>query len=112
MDVFQKRGFEAYCNMFDADLPNRSKDFKPQDYVFDAFKTLSNADVVFVVLKSSEKSEGMILEVGYAIAKGISVVVAVQDEVKNTYLPGMATKMFTWSTVEDLIEKTKNFDLK
>ena len=72
---FNKNNLDVYCNFFDTDLPIRSKDFKPQDYVFDSFKFLSDSDLLFVILNSEVKSEGMILEVGYAIAKNIPVVI-------------------------------------
>lgn len=104
------RGIDLYCNYFDSDLAVRSKNFAPQDYVFDAFSTLNNCQLLIALIKSSDKSEGMILEVGYAIAKGIPVVAAVKDGVNGTYLPGMAKGKIEWSTNEDLCKKIENFD--
>lgn len=51
----------------------------------------------------------MILEVGYCIAKGIPVVIAVKEGVKNTYLPEMGKKTFTWSDNQDLSAKITEF---
>ena len=101
----KKVGVDAYCNFFDKDLPIRSKNFKPQDYVFDAFKTLDNIELLFVLITSENKSEGMILEVGYSIAKSIPVVVAVEKSVKNTYLPDMANLVIRFNSTDDLLEK-------
>ena len=103
-------GIDSYCNYFDTDLSVRAKDFAPQDYVFDAFSTLNKCQTLLVLIKSSDKSEGMILEVGYAIAKGIPVVVAVKDGVSGTYLPGMANKKIEWSNIDDLSQKIANFN--
>ena len=68
-DALQQAAGAVYCNFFDDDLAVRSKNFKPQDYVFDAFKMIDTSELMFVILNSDDKSEGMILEVGYALAK-------------------------------------------
>jgi len=104
------KGIDAYCNFSDDDLEERSKNFQPQDYVFDAFKIIDGTDLLFVILNSESKSEGMILEIGYCIAKKIPVVVAVRDDIKNTYLPGMANSVIKWGEVSDLVEKISEFD--
>ena len=52
----------------------------------------------------------MILEIGYAIAKNIPVIVAIKDDIKDTYLPNMANKTITWNNVNDLLEKMQETD--
>jgi nucleoside 2-deoxyribosyltransferase len=54
----------------------------------------------------------MILEVGYSIARGIPIVVAIKDGVGNTYLPGMANLVITYTDIEDLLNKISSIDLK
>lgn len=98
-------GIDAYCNLSDDDLGIRSKAFKPQDYVFDAFKTIDKSDFLFVLLNSEQKSEGMILEIGYCLGKGIPVVIAVKEGIRGTYLPGMARTIITWKDLDDLLDK-------
>ena len=109
-DALQEAGNSVYVTLFDEDLPDRSVNYKPENYVFDAIKELETSDFVLVVLKSEEKSEGMLLEVGYALAKKIPVIVAIQESVTNTYLPGVGTTSFTWSDVDDLVRKIKETD--
>src|SRR3989338_7118515 len=108
----KEAGVDAYCNLFDEDFETRSKNFKPQDYVFDAFKILGGIEILFVVITSENKSEGMIMEVGYSIAKTIPVVVAIRNGVENTYLPGMANMVIHWSSIDDLVHKIKRTDFK
>ncbi len=105
-----EKGIDVYCNFFDADLPLRAKNFKPHDYVIDTFKRIDGSDILFVILNSESKSEGMILEIGYAIAKNIPIVIAVKEGITNTYLPGMATFSLTWENEEDLLEKISTID--
>lgn len=107
---FEEMGINSYCNFFDEDLVIRSKEFKKQDWVFDAFRTLNNSQLLFVLLTSEEKSEGMILEVGYAIARGIPIVVAIKSDVKNTYLHGMANLIIDWADTSDLLSRISKTD--
>jgi hypothetical protein len=51
-DKLAQCGVKAYCNLFDDDLLVRSKNFKPQDYLFDAFKSLDKSGLLFVLITS------------------------------------------------------------
>lgn len=80
-----------------------------------AFSIIDHSDMLFVILTSENRSEGVLIEAGYCIAKNIPVVVAVQSGVKHTYLPEMASKTFRWTDREDLqhqIETTDYSSLK
>ena len=102
---------DAYCNLFDKNLPvSPTADFKAQDFVFDAFKKINGTDILFTYITSENKSEGMILEVGYALAKNIPLVVAIKDDVKNTYLPVMANLVIQYNDLNDLLEKISETD--
>ncbi len=101
----------VYCNFFDEDLPIRSKNFKSHEYVTDAFPSIDKADAQFVIINSEEKSEGMILEMGYAIAKGKKVIVAIKNGITNTYLPGIADESIEWESIDDLTQKIYNLKL-
>jgi len=105
-------GVDAYCNLLDEDLETRSKSFQPQDYVFDAFRILDSSDMLFAVVASEYKSEGMIMEVGYSIAKGIPVIVAIKEGIADTYLPGMANLVIHWNNLEDLLNKISKVEYK
>ncbi len=100
-----------YCNFFDEDLPIRSKNFKPHEFVTDAFKTIDTIDMQLVIINSEIKSEGMILEMGYAIAKGKKIIVAIQEGIENTYLPGIAHEVIIFNSIEDLTKKISQFHL-
>lgn len=109
-EKFQKININAYCNLFDEELLKCSANFKPEDWMTEAFKELSKAELQFVLVTSKNKDEGMILEIGYAIAKNIPVIVAIKDDIKDTYLPNMANKTITWNNVNDLLEKMQETD--
>lgn len=109
---FNELGSDAYCNLFDEELAKKSVLYKPgRDYVLDAFNILDSKELLFVLLMSEEKSEGMLMEVGYAIAKGVPVVVAVRNDIKNTYLPTMGNLVIKWNDLEDLLNKIQAINL-
>lgn len=72
------------------------------------FRKLDECDVLLVILRSTEKSEGMLMEVGYAIARGKKIWLAVQDTVKNTRLRDFADFITEFSSDGDLCMKLKN----
>lgn len=108
----KEAGVDAYCNLFDPNIEVWSKGFEPHDFVFHAFKELDNSNLLFVVITSKNKSEGMIMEVGYSIAKNIPVVIAIKNDITDTYLPGMAKLVIRWDNTDDLFEKVAKIDFK
>ena len=111
-DALTEAGHVAYSTFHDPELQpgtDNYKNFAAHHYVFHAFSKLNDMDLLFVLLTSDEKSEGILLEVGYAMARGIPVVVAVKEDVTKTYLPGVGTATFTWSDTQDLVEKLTMF---
>ena len=109
-DSLKRNGVEAYCTLFDEDR-FKDKSVKDKEIMAHAFYLIDNSDILFLVQSSEERSEGMLLEVGYSIAKGIIVVVATKSGVRNTYLPEMGTVAFEWSDPEDLSEKIDKLNL-
>lgn len=114
--ALEQLGHTVYTNFYDEHLQpgtENHKSFLPKDYMSYAFAKLPSQDVVIVLLNSNNKSEGMLLEVGYALAKGIPVVTAAKKTVTDTYLPQIGKLSFTWENIDDLVEKIKalNFSI-
>lgn len=108
-DCLAELGIGSYCLLLDDELdPNQT----PPQFMAHAFEKINGRKLLFVVLMSSEKSEGMLMEVGYAIAKGIPVIVAVRNGVENTYLPEMACLAIPWTTAPALESALKKEDIQ
>lgn len=75
-----------------------------------AFQKIASMDGLFVLINSNDKSEGQLMEVGYAIAIKKPIVVAYQKDVK-TYVPELATQSVAYRDIDDLVEKIKELDL-
>jgi len=73
-------------------------------------KTLNkimDCDAILAIVKSEEKSEGMLLEIGYAIGKNKKVFLLIKENIKNTYLLEVSNKIITFKDEKDLYEKVK-----
>lgn len=102
-----KAGVDGYCTFFEeAEFQNKS--FGPKEIMDHAFAIIDEVDFLFVVQTSDNKSEGMLMEVGYCIAKGIPVVTATKDTVEYTYLPDMSSLSFQWKDASDLANQIAN----
>jgi len=104
-------GVSAYCTFFDEDA-FQEKAFGARDIMDHAFKKINTVDVLFVILTSDEKSEGMLMEIGYALAKKIPIVVAAKNTVKVSYVPEMATYFIVWSDIAELTRKIGELPLE
>jgi len=103
-DGLSEAGISAYCTFFDEDK-FQEKSFGAREIMEHAFKKIKTVDVLFVLLTSDEKSEGMLMEIGYCLAKGIPIVVAAKNTVKSSSVPEMATHAVVWSDIADLTHK-------
>ncbi|MCU0667676.1 MAG: nucleoside 2-deoxyribosyltransferase domain-containing protein [Patescibacteria group bacterium] len=62
-------------------------------------------DVILVVLDSEVKSEGMLIEIGYCLAKNKKIIVAINSQVKNSLCQDLADIKLEYSNLADLKQK-------
>lgn len=77
-----------------------------------ALKELDESDYILAFIKSQDKSEGMLLEIGYALAKGMKIILAIKKDVKTVFLPQIADQVIQFETLEDLYTQLKELVLK
>ncbi len=78
----------------------------PKKQIFEhAFKKIDEADVVVMILMSEEKSEGMLIELGYSLGENKKIILAVRSTIKNTHLRELADKFLEFINIEDLTTK-------
>ena len=101
----KSKGHSVYCTFLDSNIQVQSK-----DVLFNyAFKEIDNAEIVMIYLKSEEKSEGMLMEIGYAMAKNKRLVLLVQKEVRKTHLRNLVKEQFEFENNVDLYNKLEAF---
>lgn len=112
VNLLENNGCEAYCNLFDPAVKNYTS---PRQYLLRAIEQMNGCDSVLVVQTSPRRSEGMLMEVGVAIARGKPILLAQhQSAADASYLPELAEQTQIWhsdasldSAIIDLI-KSKN----
>jgi nucleoside 2-deoxyribosyltransferase len=75
-----------------------------------SFAKIDTMDGLFVLLAGSQKSEGQLMELGYAIAKKKPIIVAYQEGV-NTYVHELATQWISYSDLKDLSKQIVDMKL-
>ena len=105
-DSLRNNKHETYCTLFDKDLPIENKKLFDRSY-----KELEDSDVILVLLKSEDKSEGLLMEVGYAVANNKKIILAINDTVRNTCLRDLIDDVIEFSSVDDLVNKISEVDL-
>lgn len=109
INVLKEKGHEAYCTMCEDD--SFQEDTKQN--IFDhAFKLIENSDLFLAILRNEHRSEGLLIEIGYCMAKGKKIVLAINKNVKDkTYLPDVVEKTIEFEDVDDLYDKLKGVEL-
>jgi len=87
---------------------NKGKPVDEAELLIDTFKHIDEADVLIAVIKSNEKSEGMLLEIGYALGKNKKVIGVLNNEVTETRVRGIVSEVIIFLDEEDLLNKIKD----
>ncbi len=103
VDILNKLGHEAYCTLCE----DESLDMTPRDWLEHAFKFIDKSDIFLAIIRSENKSEGLLMEIGYVIAKKKKLIVAIKEGIKDTYVPSIAEKVIIFRDIDDLKKKLK-----
>jgi hypothetical protein len=101
--AIEQTGHEAYCTYFDEE-EFQGSGHGPKEIMDHAFQKIEELGGLFVLVDSDEKSEGMLMEAGYCIAKNIGFIVAKRVGV-STYLDKLALQSFEYNDIDDLVQK-------
>jgi nucleoside 2-deoxyribosyltransferase len=101
-------GHKNYCS-FQWQSHFEANDFSPAQIIAHSFNELDHADALLAFINSPEKSEGMLLEIGYALAKKKKLFVLVCEDIPTAFVRQMADQVVEFRKVEDLPRLTKHF---
>lgn len=90
-----------FCSLWKEEGYKQQK-LSPKEILFDAFTEMNTCDALLAVVRSIDRSEGMLMEVGYALAKKKLIYAAVHSDVV-TYIPDIANKTIRFSAPEELL---------
>ena len=96
---------KAYCTFLESD--NFGK-LASGDKLKNAFEVINNCDTFLAIVRNDNKSEGLLIEIGYALCKGLKVIVLLNKNVGRTSLREVADQIIEFENFEDLCSKIKN----
>lgn len=100
--AFERRGDEIYCTFFN-DTSFRARGLGPHEIMYEAFQKIEEMGRLFVLLDSVDKSEGMLMEIGYCIAKKIPITIAYNRAITDSYVPHMVSSTIAYSDIDELV---------
>ncbi len=100
---------QAYATLFDQESFTKNHASAGQ-IMEEAFQKIAAMDGLFVLIMNGDKSEGQLIEVGYAIASKKPVIVAYQKDA-NTYVPELANTAIAFDDLADLANKMRDIKL-
>ena len=90
--ALESTGHSNYCS-FDWQGHFEKNSFSNAKILEHSLKQLDDADTILVFINSSEKSEGMLLEVGYALGKKKKIYLLIREGVKTNFVREIADKV-------------------
>lgn len=103
--VFEVLGIPMYSILYDE---QRQDSMEPRELMRLALERLRQYDTLFVINTSPRRSEGMLMEIGAALERDMTLVYAQHvSSIDATYVPTLADRHFTWSNEDELIQKTQ-----
>jgi nucleoside 2-deoxyribosyltransferase len=103
-------GHTAYCSIEDEKW-FRENHKTNKEILQHALERLDKSDVILAFVRSDQKSEGMLLEIGYMMARGKSFALALKRGTKTTFLSEVAEPLIEFDSVDELCDKLTKVDL-
>jgi len=103
----EKAGHVCFCSLWHEEHFQKNN-FTHKQILDYALKELDQADTCLAYIKSSEKSEGMLIETGYAMAKNKKIYIAINKEVKSVFMREIADELIEFENLEELCLKLEN----
>lgn len=108
--LFESKDHSVFCSFGHNDFFQK-ENYSYKQIIDYALKELDESDYVFAFIKSQEKSEGMLLELGYAYAKGKKIILAKKEDVHTTFIQEIAGGTISFTDLKDLYKKLELLEL-
>ncbi|HTY39880.1 MAG TPA: nucleoside 2-deoxyribosyltransferase [Candidatus Paceibacterota bacterium] len=92
-------GHSSYASI---EKQNTLRERSNREILEDSLQELRSAGAILVFKKSPEKSEGMLIEIGYALARKKKMVLAIQRNISTVFLREIADIVIDFENMDDL----------
>ena len=104
--LLTEAGHEVYVPVIDGNYENSTE----EEIYKGALKKIHDIDAILAYVISDDKSEGMIMEIGYALARDKKFFLAIKKDIQSTKLRIFADKIIEFENIENLYDQLKKFD--
>lgn len=108
--ALREKGYQVFCNI-ESEAKYRKDKFTSQQIMADALENLEKSEVVFVFNNSDSRSEGMLIEIGYAVAKQIPIILAARKGISVNSSKSVSSKVIEFESMDDLLIQIKTLDI-
>jgi len=109
-DSLDKAGHVYYSTILDSDQFVSEK-WSGKQIMQKAFKEIDCSDVILFFVKSPEISQGMLVELGYALAKKKKLVLAIGSQIKESIFRRQIREVIEFKDLEDLFNQLSKLKL-
>ncbi len=103
--ILEENNHEA---IYIIDYPEEFVNYPVKQRLIDcAFKEMDKCDAILVIVKSDDKSEGTLIEVGHILDKDKKIILGIHKDVQNTYLRKIADEVIEFEDIDGLCNKLK-----
>jgi len=107
-DALELSGHETYIHFRDAEKWGKIN-LSPDEIIHGALNELKNCDAILALVMTAEKSEGLLLEVGFAIAGNKKIILAIKKDTQAIFLRALADEIIEYENTDSLVAKVKRF---
>ena len=100
-EILKRGGHEVFCTFWKEQY-FRDNNFGNKEIINYSLPQLETSDILIAYIKSNEKSEGMLLEIGYALGKGKRVIVLIKEGVKTNFVTDLASQVICYGDFSEL----------
>jgi nucleoside 2-deoxyribosyltransferase len=97
-------GHSVYSSLQDEEWFKKNKPSN-KEILDHTIQKMSESDTVLVFLNSNQKSEGMLIEIGYALARNQKIVLLLRKDVNTSYLRDIAHSVFEFNDIEEIRDR-------
>lgn len=105
-DLFKNHNIQTFCNFY-KDRHYKENGYTVSEIMDDCFLMIDQFDIILCLVDTPKQSPGMLLEVGYGLAKEKLVMVCSRKDCEIDTLCELADENISYENYDDLIYKLK-----
>ena len=102
-NLFKNKGLDVFCNFY-KDATYVENNYTAKQIMDDCFENIDKRDVVVCLVDTDKYSCGMLLEIGYALAKNKRIIVASRKGCEIDTLCAMANNNIIYNDYDELLD--------